>query len=132
MWWGSRRYLPKYLKLTFYNKFSASHLQVSLSHLSSGTMEHVIFKLSENKVIKGPPKPYLIKSPPKWQNILEFECRGCEFVDFSPDGDWLVEGAESGTKFKDIDLSEGEWFEYDEKTGEEVLIKDIKWEIRRA
>lgn len=83
-------------------------------------------------MIKAPPKPYLITSPPKQQTILEFECRGCEFVDFNPDGDWLVDGVDSGTKFSSIDLTEGEWFEYDEKAGQEVTIKDLKWEIKRA
>ena len=39
---------------------------------------------------------------------------------------------ESGTKFDSIDLSDGEWFDYDEKAGEEVSIKEIKWQIRRA
>ena len=39
---------------------------------------------------------------------------------------------ESGTKFGGIDLSEGEWFDYDENAGEEVSVKIVKWEIRRA
>lgn len=47
-------------------------------------------------------------------------------------GDWEAVGTESGTKFTGIDLSEGEWFDYDEKAGEEVSIKDLMWEIRRA
>lgn len=41
-------------------------------------------------------------------------------------------GPESGTKFSPIDLTEGDWYEYDEKSSEEVSIKDVKWEIRRA
>lgn len=47
-------------------------------------------------------------------------------------GDWKATGAESGTKFSGIDLTEGEWFDYDEKAGEEVSIKEINWEIRRT
>lgn len=47
-------------------------------------------------------------------------------------GEWEAKGVDSGTKFSGIDLTEGEWFDYDEKAGEEVSIKDIKWEIRRA
>jgi hypothetical protein len=43
----------------------------------------------------------------------------------------LATGVESGSKFTAIDLVEGEWFDYDEKAGEEVSIKDLKWEIRR-
>jgi hypothetical protein len=54
-----------------------------------------------------------------------------EFVEFKADGDWLATGLETGTKFEGIDLSEGEWYDYDDKAGE-VSIKDIKWEIRRS
>ena len=46
-------------------------------------------------------------------------------------GEWLATGLESGTKFTAIDLSDGEWYDYDDKTSEEVSIKDLKWEIRR-
>ena len=88
---------------------------------------------------------------PKAQKVVEFDCRGLEFTEFKPEvghqsaidpgrsdrltiaqGDWLAEGPDSGTKFTGIDLTEGEWFDYDEKAGEEVSIKDLKWEIRRA
>lgn len=47
-------------------------------------------------------------------------------------GDWVATGVESGTKFDGIDLTEGDWFDYDEKAGEEVSVKDMKWEIVRA
>lgn len=47
-------------------------------------------------------------------------------------GEWMAKGLDSPTVFSGIDLQEGEWFEYDEKAGEEVSIKDVKWEIRRA
>ena len=43
----------------------------------------------------------------------------------------MATGTESGTKFAAVDLQEGEWFEYDEKAGDEVSIKDMKWEISR-
>jgi hypothetical protein len=47
-------------------------------------------------------------------------------------GEFLATGAETGTKFSGIDLCEDEWFDYDEKAGEEVSITGVKWEIRRA
>lgn len=47
-------------------------------------------------------------------------------------GEWLVDGAETTTKFTGVDLSEGEWFEYDEKANDEVSIKELKWEINRS
>ena len=47
-------------------------------------------------------------------------------------GEWEAKGAESSTPFTAIDLSEGEWYDYDEKAGDEVSIKELKWEIVRA
>jgi hypothetical protein len=97
--------------------------------------------------IKAPPIPYQQASPPTRQKIIEFDCRGLEFTEFKPEvsilsprhvvilnllkGEWLAIGIESGSKFTAIELTEGEWFDYDEKAGEEVSIKDLKWEIRR-
>jgi hypothetical protein len=78
------------------------------------------------------PTPYEQSEPAKSRKILEFDCRGLEFIEFIPEGEWLADGAESGSKFTAIDLSEGEWFEYDEKAGEEVSIKELKWEINRS
>lgn len=43
-----------------------------------------------------------------------------------------MDGIESHTKFDGVELTEGEWFDYDEKAGEEVSIKDLKWDIVRA
>lgn len=43
-----------------------------------------------------------------------------------------MDGLESNTKFDGVELTEGEWFDYDEKAGEEVSIKDISWDIVRA
>ncbi|CCX07306.1 hypothetical protein FPQ18DRAFT_89975 [Pyronema domesticum] len=88
-------------------------------------------KRESSATIKGAPTAYVQQEPPKAQRILEFECRGCEFSDFKPEGNWEAKGIESGTLFKDIDLSEGDWFDYDEKAGAEVSIKDQKWEIVR-
>ncbi|KAF2690995.1 DUF866-domain-containing protein [Lentithecium fluviatile CBS 122367] len=82
--------------------------------------------------IKAAPASYEQTDPPKTVNVLEFDCRGLEFTEFKADGEFLATGAESGTKFTGVDLSEGEWFDYDEKAGEEVSVTGVKWEIRRA
>lgn len=47
-------------------------------------------------------------------------------------GEWEAKGIESSTPFTSIDLSEGEWYDYDEKAGEEVSIKEISWDVGRA
>ena len=83
--------------------------------------------------------------------MIVIDCRGLEFIEFKPEvrylslshtatengtencqGEFKAVGAETGTKFSGIDLSEGEWYEYDEKASEEVSITNVKWEIRRA
>lgn len=64
-------------------------------------------------------------------------------MEFKADGDWEADGYQAateetedggptGTKFESIDLTDGEWYDYDEKASEEVSIQGIKWEIRRA
>ena len=35
----------------------------------------------------------------------------------------------SGHKHEDVDLSEGEWTEYDEKLGDSVEIMDLQWKF---
>ncbi|KZF19460.1 DUF866-domain-containing protein [Xylona heveae TC161] len=89
-------------------------------------------KREASATIKAAPASYQYNSPPTRQKVIEFDCRGLEFTDFKPDGEWVAQGLDSGTKFAGIDLSEGEWFDYDEKAGEEVSIQELKWEIRRA
>ncbi|KAH7114273.1 hypothetical protein B0J11DRAFT_540554 [Dendryphion nanum] len=89
-------------------------------------------KREHSASIKAAPASYPQSDPPKKQNILEFDCRGLEFTEFKAEGEWLATGAESNTKFTAIDIDEGEWFDYDEKSGEEVSITNVKWEIRRA
>lgn len=88
-------------------------------------------KREHSAVIKGGPFAYTQSSPPKRQKVLDIDCRGLEFLEFRADGDWAAKGLESGTKFTGIDLGEGDWFDYDEKAGEEVSVKDFVWEVRR-
>jgi hypothetical protein len=34
--------------------------------------------------------------------------------------------------FSNVDLSEGEWYDYDEKAGAEVSVKEVSFEVKRA
>ncbi|KAI0136970.1 DUF866 domain protein [Xylariales sp. AK1849] len=79
-------------------------------------------KRESTATIKTTPKAYEQGDAAKEQSILEFDCRGLEFTEFHPEGIWLADGADSGTKFTDIDtLQDGEWYDYDEKAGEEFM-----------
>ncbi|KAI4737804.1 DUF866-domain-containing protein [Aureobasidium sp. EXF-12298] len=89
-------------------------------------------KREHSASIKEAPKSYTHSDTPKAQKIIEFDCRGLEFVEFKPDGEWKATGVESNTKFDAIDLTEGDWYDYDEKASEEVSIQGQKWEVKRA
>ncbi|EAU93199.2 hypothetical protein CC1G_10267 [Coprinopsis cinerea okayama7 len=66
------------------------------------------------------------------QPLLVVECRGLEFTGFDPKGIWKCEGAESGTVFDEVDLSEGEWNDYDDKSALPVGVSKIECEWSRA
>jgi len=63
---------------------------------------------------------------------LTIECRGLEFVGFDPMGTWKCVGIESGTRFLEVELSEGEWVDYDEKAALPVGISGIESKWARA
>ncbi|KAF4209490.1 hypothetical protein CNMCM8927_005890 [Aspergillus lentulus] len=85
-------------------------------------------KTHSASIVNGP-HAYAGDEKRKGTKVIEIDCRGLEFTEFKPDGDWEVKGTESSTPFTGIDLSEGEWYDYDEKAGEEVSIKEISWEL---
>lgn len=68
----------------------------------------------------------------KWVNVLVIDARGIDFVEFIPDGRFECVGAESGTVFEEVDLEDGEWYDYDDKAGAEVSVVDVKWDIARS
>ncbi|PPQ73540.1 hypothetical protein CVT26_010351 [Gymnopilus dilepis] len=59
-------------------------------------------------------KPYNSENA-QFQPLLVIECRGLEFTDFDPRGIWKCIGTNSGTVFNEVDLTEREWNDYDEK-----------------
>ena len=84
--------------------------------------------------IKGVTKPdggYLTASD-EWQPVAGLECRGLEPTRFHPGSGFEVV-CPSGTKFSDLDLSEGEWCDFDEKAKESVGVYGLeaKWEVSR-
>ncbi|KAL8101608.1 hypothetical protein AgCh_033493 [Apium graveolens] len=61
----------------------------------------------------------------KYAPVMQFDCRGYEPVEFVFGTGWEAESI-AGTKFKDIDLSEGEFSEYDEKGECPVMISNLR------
>ncbi|PLW12242.1 hypothetical protein PCANC_18808 [Puccinia coronata f. sp. avenae] len=66
------------------------------------------------------------------QWLCKVECRGCEFVEYDLRGQWNCKAAESQTEFKGIEFEEGEWHDYDEKSGLPVSVTNVQTEIVRA
>jgi hypothetical protein len=74
----------------------------------------------------------------KFTTIVAFDCRGIEPVDYDPRVGWAANGyklstedddtedQETGTVFNEIDLSDKEWADFDEKSGESTFISDFE------
>ena len=89
-------------------------------------------KREHSASIKAAPTAYQQSDPPKMLTMLEFDCRGLDFTEFKAEGDFEAKGTDTATSFTAIDLTDGEWFDYDEKAGQQVSITGVQWEIRRA
>ncbi|KAI0788659.1 DUF866-domain-containing protein [Abortiporus biennis] len=80
----------------------------------------------------NPPKPYSADANGQFAPLVTLDCRGLEFVGFDPRGIWKCVGVESGTKFPEVDLEEGEWVDYDEKSALPVGVSNIESQWTRA
>ncbi|KAG6556267.1 hypothetical protein Mapa_002208 [Marchantia paleacea] len=78
-------------------------------------------------LIEGRGKPYTSEDSEagKFVPVACFDCRGMEPATFSLRDGWSAEGL-SGTKFENIDLTDGEWSEYDERASASVGILNIE------
>ncbi|EFJ29662.1 hypothetical protein SELMODRAFT_146445 [Selaginella moellendorffii] len=81
-------------------------------------------------LVDGKNKPYTLEDSEsgKFVPVMCFDCRGMEPVEFSCNSSslWEAEGLNSGTRFSNIDLSDGEFVEYDEKAAESVGIYKLE------
>ncbi|XP_068144899.1 UPF0587 protein CG4646 [Drosophila tropicalis] len=69
--------------------------------------------------------PYTADDAGSFKTIVIFDCRGVEPVEFSPRAGWKVESSENGQKFEDVDLSEDDWVEYDQKNNNSIGIYEF-------
>ena len=91
-------------------------------------------KSEHTAAIQRTDKTVLVEDAGKSISILTIDSRGMDFVEFHPIGQFQCKGTESSppTAFNEVDLSEGEWYDYDDKAGEEVSITDVDWSIVRV
>ncbi|XVE97639.1 hypothetical protein REPUB_Repub03eG0036100 [Reevesia pubescens] len=75
---------------------------------------------------RGQPLTQAESEEGKYAPLMLFESRGYEPVGFIFGGGWKVESLE-GTKFEDVDLSGGDFAEYDEKGECPVMISNLRF-----
>ncbi|CAK0784172.1 hypothetical protein CVIRNUC_007375 [Coccomyxa viridis] len=71
---------------------------------------------------------YTAEDEGKFIGIVGFDCRGMDVTDWQPQDGFTVT-SKSGAVFEDVDLSEKEWMDYDEKLGESIGIYDLEWKL---
>uniref|UniRef100_A0A034WJP8 UPF0587 protein GA18326 n=2 Tax=Endopterygota TaxID=33392 RepID=A0A034WJP8_BACDO len=76
-------------------------------------------------IVEKTNSPYTHEDAGKFKTIVVFDCRGVEPIDFSPRNGWIVRSAENGQTFEDVDLSEDDWVEYDQKNKESVGVYEF-------
>lgn len=64
----------------------------------------------------------------QWVSVLGLECRGVVPVRWRPFRDFIAESTE-GHYFEDVDLSEGDWAEYDEENDLSVSITNVEAKV---
>lgn len=117
---------------------SMNRLEERTPSVGKGSNVHFVWKCgfckreSSARFEQEAPQPYSAASNGQFASLLALDCRGLEFVGFQPRGIWKCSGAESGTVFSEVDLSEGEWTDYDEKAAQPVSIMEIESKWSRA
>ncbi|VEU19853.1 DEKNAAC100386 [Brettanomyces naardenensis] len=76
-------------------------------------------------------KPYTVDDNGRRVPFLAVEARGVDIIQFIPEGPFECKGANSRTVFHEVDISGGEWYDYDEEAGNEVSITEIAWDISK-
>ncbi|KAK9812865.1 hypothetical protein WJX72_004876 [[Myrmecia] bisecta] len=78
--------------------------------------------------VKGVTRPLTEDDENKWVGIVGFDCRGLMPIRWQPRDGFRIK-ATSGQVFEDVDLSEKEWCDFDEKLGESVGVYELEHKI---
>jgi hypothetical protein len=82
--------------------------------------------------VKGVTRDLTPDDEGKFVPVVGFECRGLEPVAFHPQGQFVVKGAGGRKVFEDVDMSEGEWVDYDDDCGGSVSVMNLEWKFMKA
>ncbi|PAA51775.1 hypothetical protein BOX15_Mlig028140g2, partial [Macrostomum lignano] len=65
----------------------------------------------------------------KFKSIVVFDCRGVEPTEWSPRIGWACAGAETGTQFPEVNLTELDWSDFDEKAKASVGVYEVEYKF---
>ncbi|CAG9531476.1 unnamed protein product [Cercopithifilaria johnstoni] len=82
-------------------------------------------RINSLEIVKDSFQPY--KNNNDYGELIRFDCRGLEPTDFDPRSGWRAIGTESETVFENIDLTEKEWVDYDEKAAQPTEINEMHY-----
>ncbi|XP_050512574.1 UPF0587 protein CG4646 [Diabrotica virgifera virgifera] len=77
-------------------------------------------------IVPGSNGKYTNEDSGKFKTIVSFECRGIEPFEFAPSEGWIAKVEESNKIFDNINLTEKEWVEYDEKSQQSVGVYEFE------
>ncbi|XP_050402184.1 UPF0587 protein v1g245604 [Patella vulgata] len=82
-------------------------------------------------IIKDSLSSYMSEDSGKFKTIVTFDCRGVQPIEFKPNDGWKVkaEGEKSNATFE-LELTENEWYDYDEKASESVSVTEFKYQFK--
>lgn len=89
-------------------------------------------KDNQMDVLEKSVRKYVKNHEGSFVTIVEFDCRGMEPFAFSPREGWVVEASEGGQKFEEVDLTDGEWVDYDEKLKETVRVFELEFKFIKS
>ena len=87
--------------------------------------QQAYIKLVDVKKVDG---TYKSDDSGKWVTILGMECRGLVPTTWKPSTDFHVKTI-GGAMFESVDLSDGDWAEYDEENDASVSITNLESKI---
>ncbi|XP_067014681.1 UPF0587 protein v1g245604 [Anabrus simplex] len=72
-------------------------------------------------------RDYVYGEEPQFSTIVIFDTRGVNPYSFSFREDWIITAKGSSTVFSGVDLSDGEWADWDEKGNQELVIYKLEY-----
>ncbi len=78
--------------------------------------------------LKGVTGNYTEDQSGSWVSVLGLECRNIVPLRWKPSGDFIAESA-GGHYFDNVDLSDGDWAEYDEENDLSVSIMNVEAKV---